>query len=48
MLYFKAGYPKEYIMALAGHATEDMTNHYIDGHEKKKHYKSLQGETLLK
>ncbi|MGO2354019.1 MAG: tyrosine-type recombinase/integrase [Marinomonas foliarum] len=35
MLYFKAGYPKEYIMALAGHATEDMTNHYIDGHEQK-------------
>jgi integrase len=34
MLYFKAGYPKEYIMALAGHATEDMTNHYIDGHEQ--------------
>lgn len=22
-------------MALAGHATEDMTNHYIDGHEQK-------------
>jgi integrase len=35
MLYFKAGYPKEYIMALAGHATEDMTNHYIDGHEQQ-------------
>jgi integrase len=34
MLYFKAGYPKEYIMALAGHATEVMTNHYIDGHEQ--------------
>jgi integrase len=35
MLYFKAGYPKEYIMALAGHANEDMTNHYIDGHEQQ-------------
>tara|TARA_R110001599_G_scaffold140383_1_gene320408 strand:+ start:8621 stop:8953 length:333 start_codon:yes stop_codon:yes gene_type:complete len=33
MPYFKAGYPKEYIMALAVHANEDMTNHYIDGHE---------------
>lgn len=36
MLYFKAGHPKEYIMALAGHATVEMTDHYIDGHETAK------------
>lgn len=36
MLYFKAGHPKEYIMALAGHATVEMTDHYIDGHEASK------------
>ena len=33
-LYFKAGYPIEYIQALAGHATIKMTQHYKDGHEK--------------
>ena len=36
MLYHKAGYPKEYIMALAGHAKESTTDHYIEGHEKPK------------
>ena len=35
-LYSKAGYRIEYIMALSGHATEDMLKHYADGHEKKK------------
>jgi len=30
----KAGYPIEYIQALAGHAGEDMTLHYMAGHEK--------------
>jgi integrase len=34
--YHKAGYSDEYIMALAGHATEAMKAHYIEGHEKPK------------
>lgn len=33
-LYTKAGYPDEYIMALAGHATSKMKDHYTEGHEK--------------
>lgn len=32
--YHKAGYPVEYIQALAGHATKEMTEHYRQGHEK--------------
>lgn len=32
----KAGFPVEYIQALAGHAGEAMTLHYIDGHEQRK------------
>lgn len=35
-LYSKAGYDSSYIMALAGHADEEMTEHYIEGHEKPK------------
>ena len=34
-LYSKAGYSDEYIMALAGHATEKMKNHYTEGHERR-------------
>lgn len=33
-LYTKAGYPDDYIMALAGHATQRMKAHYTEGHEK--------------
>ncbi len=33
-LYEKAGFDKNYIMALTGHASEAMLNHYIEGHEK--------------
>lgn len=33
-LYTKAGYSDEYIMALAGHATEKMKAHYTEGHER--------------
>ncbi len=33
-LYHKAGYPDEYIMALAGHASEKMKARYVEGHEK--------------
>lgn len=33
-LYTKAGYSDEYIMALAGHATEKMKAHYVEGHER--------------
>lgn len=35
-LYEQAGYPKEYIMALAGHASEGMFKRYKEGHEKPK------------
>lgn len=35
-LYEKAGYPKEYIMALSGHAGEAMFQHYKEGHEAPK------------
>ena len=43
MLYLKAGYPKDHIMALAGHATEEMTDHYIHGHEQTKPVKVAAG-----
>lgn len=33
-LYTKAGYSDEYIMALAGHATERMKERYYEGHEQ--------------
>lgn len=36
LMYHKAGYSKDYIMALAGHANEATTDHYIDGHENIK------------
>ncbi len=48
MLYFKAGYPKEYIMALAGHATAEMTDHYIDGHEQAQPLKVAAGLDITK
>lgn len=32
-LYERAGYPVEYVQALAGHATARMTAHYQEGHE---------------
>lgn len=48
MLYYKAGHPKEYIMALAGHATEEMTDHYIDGHEQRKPLKVAAGLDINK
>lgn len=34
--HFKAGYSIEYIQALAGHADKAMTEHYRQGHEKRK------------
>lgn len=45
-MYTKAGYPDEYIMALAGHATEKMKAHYTDGHEKPKPVKVSAGLAL--
>jgi len=33
-LYTQAGYDDSYIMALSGHATKRMKDHYYDGHEK--------------
>lgn len=45
-MYGKAGYPDEYIMALAGHASEKMKAHYIDGHEKQKPVKVSAGLSL--
>jgi len=36
LMYHKAGFPMEYIMALAGHAKQSTTEHYIEGHEKLK------------
>ena len=45
-LYGKAGYPDEYIMALAGHATEKMKAHYSEGHEKAKPVKVSAGLSL--
>ena len=31
--YERAGFPREYVQALAGHSTARMTAHYSDGHE---------------
>lgn len=45
-LYWKAGYSEEYIMALAGHATERMFQHYKDGHEKPEPVKVNAGLSL--
>lgn len=36
LMYFKAGYPMDYIMALAGHALSATTEHYIAEHENPK------------
>lgn len=36
LMYHKAGYPMDYIMALAGHALSSTTEHYISGHENPK------------
>lgn len=36
LMYYKAGYPVEYIMALAGHAKSATTEHYLEGHEEVK------------
>lgn len=36
LMYHKAGYSIDYIMALAGHAKEGTTQHYIGGHEEIK------------
>lgn len=36
LMYHKAGYHIDYIMALAGHAKESTTQYYIDGHEERK------------
>ncbi|MGB0468729.1 MAG: tyrosine-type recombinase/integrase [Pontibacterium sp.] len=36
LMYHKAGYPMDYIMALAGHALSATTEHYISGHENPK------------
>lgn len=33
--YERAGFPREYVQALAGHSTARMTAHYADGHEIK-------------
>lgn len=35
-LYQEAGYSNEYIMALSGHASEEMLEYYADGHKVKK------------
>ncbi len=32
-LYEKAGFPSEYIQSLTGHASKEMLDHYIEGHE---------------
>lgn len=34
-LYQQQGFEQEYIQALLGHATEDMTEYYQGGHEEK-------------
>jgi integrase len=36
LMYFKAKYPLDYIMALAGHAKAATTEHYLEGHEERK------------
>jgi enterobacteria phage integrase len=45
-LYTKAGYSDEYIMALAGHATEKMKAHYTEGHERATPVKVSAGLSL--
>jgi integrase len=35
-LYQEAGHSNEYIMALSGHASEEMVEYYADGHKAKK------------
>lgn len=35
-LYEQHGFPQDYIQALMGHATEEMTEHYQAGHEPKR------------
>lgn len=45
-LYTKAGYSDEYIMALAGHATEAMKARYTAGHEKREPLKVAAGLDL--
>lgn len=35
-LYQESGYSNEYIMALSGHASEEMVEYYADGHKAKK------------
>ena len=45
-LYTKAGYSDEYIMALAGHATETMKARYTAGHEKREPLKVAAGLDL--
>lgn len=35
-LYQQAGFPKEYIMGLSGHATESMLDRYARDHEQQK------------
>lgn len=35
-LYEQQGFPQDYIQALMGHATEEMTEHYQAGHEPKR------------
>lgn len=35
-MYTKAGFSDDYIMALSGHASESMKQHYFEGHEKPK------------
>lgn len=45
-LYHRAGYPDDYIMALAGHATQQMKARYIEGHEKPEPVKVSAGLSL--
>jgi enterobacteria phage integrase len=44
----RAGFPIEYIQALAGHADESMTQHYLAGHEKIAPLKVQAGLSLAK
>jgi|GEM_PF-783178 len=48
LMYHKAGYPMDYIMALAGHAKQTTTEHYIEGHEKPKPVSVAAGLDLSK
>jgi|SRR5690625_521575 len=45
-LYHRAGYPDDYVMALAGHATQQMKARYIEGHEKPEPVKVSAGLSL--